>query len=201
VRYLCSDSQEWVLKCSIHGFRLVAEMLFGLLAEDVGAVAIPRAALIRDPAGRLCSGSLYIGSPSIPCRSAVDAYVVGDPVNRARVAAAAVLWAWVGSAGGAPHYDGEPPATLCFFYDHEGLSGLLERWAVEPWGQHQHQHHGAPVFNADFTHAVHNWRLRPDELAPFVGRLQAVGDERIAAACGLLPTEWGLPCPPASIWP
>jgi hypothetical protein len=51
------------------------------------------------------------------------------------------------------------------------------------------------VFTADFTHSVHNWRLQPDELAPFVARVQAVGDERLAAVVGLLPEEWGLTLP------
>jgi hypothetical protein len=65
-RYLCSDGQQWVAKWSPNGWIMVAEMFFGLLAEDVGAEAIPRAALIRDPEGRLRSGSLYIGSPGGP---------------------------------------------------------------------------------------------------------------------------------------
>jgi hypothetical protein len=45
------------------------------------------------------------------------------------------------------------------------------------------------------THSVHNWRLRPDELAPFVARAQGVDDERLAAVVGGLPTEWGLSRP------
>jgi hypothetical protein len=48
------------------------------------------------------------------------------------------------------------------------------------------------VFTADFTSTVHNWRLRADALALFVARVQAVGDERIAAVVGLLPEEWGI---------
>jgi hypothetical protein len=65
------------------------------------------------------------------------------------------------------------------------------RWAVEPW-----QEQGdLPVFCAHFTHSVHNWRLLPDELAPFVDRVQAVSDDGIAAVVGLLPEEWGLALP------
>jgi hypothetical protein len=62
----------------------------------------------------------------------VDAYLVNDPLNRSRAAGAAVLWAWVGLAGAVPHYEGEPPHTVLYFYDHGKFSRLLVRWAVTP---------------------------------------------------------------------